>query len=202
MITDRPLPEPIARFAEVYERAAAAEPEGHLPFRPALATVDRDGRVSCRFVLVKEWDADGFAFYTNYESRKAEDLEDRPRAALTWHWWSIDEQVRVEGVVEKVSPGRSDAYFRSRPRGSQIGAWASAQSRPIDSREALEAAVAEVEKRFDGVDEIPRPPHWGGYLVRPDRMEFWRAGESRLHDRFAYVRSGDGQSWTMSRLSP
>jgi len=114
----------------------------------------------------------------------------------------LERQIRVSGDVERVSEQASEAYFRSRPRGSQIGAWASAQSRPIDSREALEAAVAEVEKRFDGVDEIPRPPHWGGYLVRPDRMEFWRAGESRLHDRFAYVRSGDGQSWTMSRLSP
>jgi pyridoxamine 5'-phosphate oxidase len=199
---DAPLPEPIARFGEVYERASAAEVEGHLPFRAALATCDRDGRVSCRYVLVKEWDAEGFAFYSNYESRKARELASVPRAALCWHWWSIDEQVRVEGTVERLPGERSDAYFAGRPRGSQIGAWASSQSRILDSREALEAAVREMEQRFEGVDEIPRPPGWGGYLLRPERIEFWRAGSYRLHDRFEYVRSPDGSGWTMNRLWP
>lgn len=198
-MTDLPQ-DPIARFHEAYARAQAHEPGGTDASRGALATSDADGRLSVRYVLFKDLDDEGFVFYTNYGSRKARDLAAHPRAAIAWHWWSTGEQVSVEGTVEKVSPERSDAYFASRPRGSQIGAWASDQSRPIESRDALVARVREAEARFEGRD-VPRPPHWGGYLLRPDRIEFWHDGEFRLHDRFLYTRGPDGR-WTARRLSP
>lgn len=192
--------DPIARFHEAYARAQERAPEGTDASRGALATSDADGRLSVRYVLFKDLDDEGFVFYTNYESRKSRDLEAHPRAAVAWHWWSTGVQVSVEGTVEKVPAARSDAYFQSRPRGSRIGAWASDQSRPIESREALLAKVAETEERFEG-REVPRPPHWGGWILRPDRIEFWHDGEFRLHDRFRYTRRPDG-GWTVERLSP
>lgn len=188
------------RFREIYARAHASEPEGTDASRGALATSDADGRLAVRFVLVKEIDDDGFVFYTNYESRKAQHLAVRPRAAIAWHWWSTGDQVNVEGTTERLPAERSDRYFASRPRGSQIGAWASRQSRPIESRDALIASVREVEARYEG-REVPRPPHWGGYRLRPDRIEFWKNGEFRLHDRFVYTPGPDG-GWAVERLSP
>ncbi|MCC6877219.1 MAG: pyridoxamine 5'-phosphate oxidase [Sandaracinaceae bacterium] len=164
-----------------------------------LATATADGRPSARAVLVKDVEPDGFFVFTNYESRKARELEDNPFAALCIHWPETGVQFRVEGRVERVPPERSDAYFASRPRESQLGAWASAQSRPVGGREALLEAFAQAEDRFAGRDVL-RPPHWGGYRIVPSRIEHWVNGEHRLHDRFLYERGAHG--WTVTRLSP
>lgn len=188
--------DPIARFAALFEEAKAVEP--HDPTAMTLATVDERGRPSARTVLLKGADARGFTFYTNRESRKGKELAQTPYAALVIHWPKSERQVRVEGRVERVPDEESDAYFATRPRESQIGAWASEQSAPLASREALIARVKELEARFPGA--VPRPPHWGGYRVIPDRIELWFAGVGRLHDRFVYEREGDG--WRMTRLNP
>jgi pyridoxamine 5'-phosphate oxidase len=188
---------PIARFAESYARASALETFDAT--RAALATCDRAGRPSLRFVLVKHWDARGFVFFTNLESRKARELDENPQAALAFHWSSTGEQIRIEGPVERVSDAESDAYFESRTRGSQLGAWASAQSQPIAARSLLEARLAEVEARFAG-RAVERPPFWGGLRLCPDRIEFWRDRPDRLHDRELYTRTGD--SWQIALLSP
>ncbi len=164
-----------------------------------LATATREGIPSARCVLVKEVGPDGFYVYTNRESRKGHDLEQNPRAALCVHWPETGVQFRIEGNVDLASDERSDAYFANRPRESQIGAWASTQSRPIASREELLARFEEFAKRFEG-QPVPRPPHWGGYRIVPERIEFWRDGSHRLHDRFLYVREGDG--WRITRLAP
>jgi pyridoxamine 5'-phosphate oxidase len=164
-----------------------------------LATAGPDGRPSARIVLLKEFDERGLVFYTNYRSRKADELESNPFAALVIHWNRLGLQVRIEGRVEKISPGESDLYFTSRPRGSRIGAWASAQSREITSRDDLNEAVKQFEERFPGND-IPRPPHWGGYRVLPGRIEFWAERNDRLHDRIVYEPEGEG--WKSRRLSP
>ena len=185
------------RFSEAYEQARKTEPFDVA--RAALATVDAEGRPSVRFVLVKEFDARGFAVYTNYESAKARDLEENSNAALTWHWHTIGVQIRVSGSMTRAPEERSDAYFRQRPRESQLAAWASSQSRPILSREALHDAVKEAEARFRG-GAVPRPNHWGGYLLVPDRYEFWQDQAHRLHDRWAYVHEGEG--WRITRLAP
>jgi pyridoxamine 5'-phosphate oxidase len=190
--------DPIALFlscrAEAVARGTAQD-----GVAAVLATATPEGIPSARYVLVKEVGPDGFAFYTNYESRKARELDANPRAALCTLWNETEVQFRVEGVVERATLSRSDAYFAGRPRISQLGAWASAQSRPIASREALMETLAEVEARFaDG--EVPRPAGWGGYLLRPERIEHWVAGAYRLHDRFVYTRSGEG--WTVERLAP
>lgn len=179
------------------EAAAAGEPE---PAAMTLATTTPDGRVSARTVLLKHVDERGFVFYTNRESLKGVQLEAHARAALLFLWKHLREgvQVRVEGCVSHVSHEESDAYFATRPRGSQIGAWASLQSQPLDSRETFERRIAEFEARYPG--RVPRPPHWGGYRVLPEALEFWQGRRSRLHDRIAYARSGQG--WTRSRLSP
>lgn len=179
------------------EAAAAGEPE---PTAMTLATTTPDGRVSARTVLLKHVDERGFVFYTNRESLKGVQLEAHARAALLFLWKHLREgvQVRVEGCVSHVSHEESDAYFATRPRGSQIGAWASLQSQPLDSRETFERRIAEFEARYPG--RVPRPPHWGGYRVLPEALEFWQGRRSRLHDRIAYARSGQG--WTRSRLSP
>lgn len=174
----------------------------HAPFDPiaaALATATPDGRPSCRIVLLHEVDEKGVVFHTNYEGRKARELEQNPFAAICIYWPWLEEQVRIEGQVARVPPGESDRYFASRPRGSQIGAWASQQSQPLDSRETLVARVREFEERFDG-QAVPRPDHWGGYRLTPYRFEFWTAREFRLHDREVFERAGD--SWTVTRLYP
>lgn len=190
--------DPIALFLS----ARAAAVRAGAPFEgtdAVLATATPDGVPSARFVLVKEVGADGFFVYTNYESRKARELDANPRAALAIHWPVTDVQFRVEGRVERAPAERSDAYFASRPRESQIGAWASRQSEPLPSREALLARFEEAGRRF-GDAPVPRPPHWGGYRIVPDRIEHWQSGAHRLHDRFVYEREGDG--WRVTRVSP
>jgi pyridoxamine 5'-phosphate oxidase len=189
--------DPIARFTALFARASAGAPFD--PTAMSLGTCGADGQPSVRVVLLHGFDARGFCFFTNYESRKGRDIAANPRAALTFHWPWLREQVRIEGTLAKLAPEDSDAYFATRERGRQIGAWASAQSRPIPSREALLEQVAEVDARFAGRD-VPRPPHWGGYRLEPRSIEFWIDGAHRLHDRFLYVR--DGEAWTVTRLSP
>lgn len=194
---DQPMNDPIARFRQVFEQAlasGAAEPTAM-----TLATADNDGRVAARMVLLKGFDERGFVFFTNLESRKAKDIEANPHAALAFFWQPLETQVRIEGRVEPVSGDEADEYFGSRPRGSQIGAWASRQSRPLASREELEARVLETEARFAG-SEIPRPHFWSGLRVVPDRIEFWWGKPSRLHDREIYLWDGDG--WRTERLYP
>jgi len=189
--------DPIERFREAFERASACE--SFDASRAALATADARGRPSVRFVLVKDFDARGFVFYTHEESRKGREMADNPYAALSFHWASVGEQVRVEGPVKRVSDAEADAYFESRPRGSQIGAWASAQSQTIASRAELEQRVAEIAARY-GDGKIPRPSTWGGFRIAPTAIEFWYNRDDRLHDRVLYVRAGEG--YVRSLLSP
>jgi pyridoxamine 5'-phosphate oxidase len=163
----------------------------------ALATASADGRPSVRFVLLKGVDR-GFVFFTNYDSRKGDELAANPQAALCFGWLEVQRQVRVVGAVERVDPSESDAYFATRPVGSRLGAWASEQSRPIEDRDALEARWADAGARYG--DDVPRPPHWGGYRLVPDEVEFWQGRPSRLHDRFRYTRAADG--WDITRLQP
>lgn len=181
------------RWYEDYEKSQERDPNACL-----LATADREGRVTCRVLLLKGLDGGGMEFYTNYESEKAQQLEDNPQAALTFFWPELERQVRVEGSVEKLSASESDAYFYSRPRGSQLGAWTSPQSERIASREELEKRAQEVENQFP--HEVPRPQHWGGYRLKPRRVEFWQGRPSRLHDRLCYQRSGE--EWELFRLAP
>ena len=183
---------------------AAAEEAGlFLPESCALATATPDGAPSCRMVLLKGLDARGLVFYTNYRSRKAREMDANPRASLCFHWGVLERQVRVEGVVERISEEESRTYFRSRPRGSRIGAWASRQSQVLPEREILEERVAELEERFGG-EEIPLPSFWGGYRLRPLRMEFWQGRADRLHDRLVFERDdgADDAGWTTRRLYP
>jgi len=177
----------------------AVESEINDPDAIALASVDASGMPSVRMVLLRQWSDEGFFFFTNYESRKSEELLETGKAAFCLHWKSLRRQIRVTGHVSKASAERSDAYFASRGRGSRIGAWASEQSRPLESREALATAVAAVEERFP--DEVPRPPHWGGFMIVPQEIEFWADGEHRLHDRFRFTRDGKG-GWDIQRLNP
>jgi pyridoxamine 5'-phosphate oxidase len=165
----------------------------------ALATADADGRPSLRIVLVRQVDERGFVFHTNFNSRKGRELVANPHAALCFYWPTLDEQIRAEGSVERLGGEESDAYFVTRPRGSQLGAWASDQSARLESRETLEARYRDIEKRFEGVP-VPRPPFWGGFRLRPVRVEFWYGRPDRLHDRVLYLRDGDG--WRIERLYP
>lgn len=192
--------EPIARFQQLLAQAQEIPPD-KLPEPTAfsLGTVDAGGNPSVRIVLLKGVDEHGFVFYTNYESRKGRELLASGRAALCFHWQLLEAQVRVEGSVGSVSDEDADAYFASRARGSQVGAWASIQSRPIEQPGDLEARVAQVERRFEG-QAVTRPPHWSGFLVVPDRIEFWKGMPSRLHVRDVYLRDGDG--WKTQRLYP
>ena len=169
------------------------------PNAMTLATVDASGAPSARIVLLKGFDPRGFTFFTNYQSRKGKDLSGSPRAALCFYWQPLERQVRIEGIVEKVSRQESEEYFHSRPRGAQIGAWVSQQSEGIETREILEQRAAELEARF-GAGVIPLPAEWGGFRVVPQAVEFWQGRPSRLHDRLQYLRAGEG--WTLRRLSP
>ena len=190
--------DPFALFDRWF--AEAKETEINDPDAMAIASVDNDGMPSVRMVLLKGVSSEGFVFYTNYNSRKSGELIATGKAAFVMHWKSLRRQVRVVGAVEQVSAEQSDAYFATRHRGSRIGAWASSQSQPISSREELAASVAEIEARFDGSD-VPRPPHWGGFIIRPTEIEFWADGAYRLHDRFRYVQDEDGK-WQATRLNP
>jgi pyridoxamine 5'-phosphate oxidase len=189
--------DPFAVFRDWY--AEARETEINDSNAMALATADAAGQPSVRMVLLKGFDERGFVFYTNRESRKAEDLTSNPRAALLFHWKSLRRQVRIEGAVTLATDAESDAYFASRNRDSQLGAWASDQSRPLDRRETFEQRFEAMQQRFDG-QPVPRPPHWGGYRVAPERIEFWQDRAHRLHERRLFVRQGDG--WREGLLYP
>jgi pyridoxamine 5'-phosphate oxidase len=189
--------DPIRQFDTWFAQAIEAQlPE---PNAMTLATVDSRGYPSARIVLIKGADARGFVFFTNYESRKGREIADNPRASLLFHWIELERQVRIEGSVEQTSAAESDAYYASRPLASRIGAWASEQSQVIESRAALEAREQAVRAQYG--DHPPRPPHWGGYRVVPDTIEFWQGRPSRLHDRMRYTRDGRG-AWQIARLSP
>ena len=190
-------PDPVREVAAWYADAVAAglpQPEAM-----ALATVGRDGRPSVRMVLLRSHDERGFTFFTNRESRKGAELAANPRAALVLYWQPLSRQVRIEGVVEELSSSESAEYFATRPRGSRIAAWASAQSRPVEDRAQLDRLYTEADARFRGGD-IPLPPFWGGYRVVPDAIELWHGRENRLHDRVRYERDPDG--WSRIRLQP
>ena len=187
---------PITEFLSAVERAGA---RGVDTAPVALATADASGRPSVRMVLLRGADEHGFVFHSNYTSRKARDLTENPHAAICVHWPAIEEQIRIEGTVEQLDDRASDDYFASRPRGSQIGAWASRQSETLDSRETLEEEYRAVEQRFHG-GPVPRPPFWGGFRLIPERIEFWFGRADRLHDRLLYLREGD--QWRVERLYP
>ncbi len=197
MIRDATPDDPLEIFTTWLQEAQ--ESEINDPTGMALATVGPDGMPSLRMVLLKGHDAEGFVFYTNYESRKGGQLQAHPKAALLFHWKSLRRQVRIEGPVEQVSAAEADAYFDSRPRQSQIGAWASDQSRPLEGRFQLEKRVALYAAKH-AVGKVPRPPHWSGFRVVPELIEFWQDGAFRLHDRLVYHR--DGAAWRTERLFP
>ena len=191
--------EPYSLFGTWLEEAAKSEPND--PNALALATVDEDGLPNVRMVLLKEFDPRGFVFYTNFESRKGRELLHARKAAMCFHWKSLRRQVRVRGEVEIVSDAEADAYYASRPRGSRIGAWASKQSRPLESRFALEKAVAEYTARY-AIGEIPRPSYWSGFRLKPVSIEFWHDRPFRLHDRMEFRRAEAGEGWTKVRMYP
>jgi pyridoxamine 5'-phosphate oxidase len=190
-------PDPIAKFTKIFEQAnKVVAPE---PTAMVLATADAEGKPSARVVLLKGFDEHGFVFYTNLESRKGRELNVNPHVALCFYWPSLYQQVRVEGRIEIISAAEADAYFATRPRGAQIGAWASKQSAPLASRVELEDRVKAFEEKFAG-RAIPRPPHWSGLRVIPERIEFWESRENRLHDRTVYTR--DNGAWVVEKLYP
>lgn len=191
--------DPFALFAEWLKEAEASEPND--PNAMALATVDEEGLPNVRMVLLKGFDPRGFVFYTNYESQKGQEILGTMKASLLFHWKSLRRQVRVRGTVEEVSSQEADDYFASRPRDSRIGAWASQQSRPLESRFALETAVAINTAKF-AIGDVPRPPHWSGFRVMPLAIEFWHDRPFRLHDRVVFRRAEAAQSWAKSRLYP
>ena len=187
---------PITEFMNAIERAGSHQ----VDTAPVmLATADRQGQPSARMVLLRGVDERGFVFHTNYNSRKGRELALNPRAALCFHWPTLDEQIRVEGTCERLPADESDAYFNSRPRGSQLGAWASDQSAVLPTRETLEERYRDTERRFEG-QPVPRPPFWGGFRLTPSRIEFWYGRPDRLHDRVVYTRERDG--WKIERLYP
>ncbi len=191
--------EPFSLFESWLQEAGGSEPND--PNGMALSTVDAEGMPNVRMVLLKGYDRDGFVFYTNTQSQKGEELLGQGKAAALFHWKSLRRQVRIRGPVALVSDEEADAYFQSRPRDSRIGAWASQQSRPLESRFALEKAVANYALKF-GVGEIPRPQHWTGFRIAPVYIEFWRDGAFRLHDRVVFRRTSAAGPWTRTRLYP
>lgn len=192
-----PSSDPLQHFADLFEEARRAIPVD--PNAMVVASVGPDGQPSARVVLLKDFGPGGFVFFTNHESRKGHELLAHPKAALVFHWAPLERQVRIEGRVEVVTLAESDAYFHSRARGSQLGAWASLQSQHLESREVLLARLDGVTQQYEG-EEVPRPPHWAGFRVVPHRIEFWHAGASRLHERLVYTRAGEG--WTTELLYP
>jgi pyridoxamine 5'-phosphate oxidase len=203
MAQAQPLPllpegDPFDLFAQWFEEAARSEPND--PNAVAVASVDADGLPDVRMVLLKDFDARGFVFYTNFESAKGRQLEGRPKAALLFHWKTLRRQVRIRGPVTRVSEAEADAYWATRARSAQIGAWASAQSRPLPDRFALEKKIAETGLRF-GLGKVPRPPQWSGFRVTPQVMEFWRDRPFRLHERLVFEHAPGG-GWTTQRLYP
>ena len=190
-------PDPIVQFHEWFEKVLEANL--HEPNAMTLATASREGRPSARVVLLKGYDERGFVFYTNYEGRKASELEANPLCAILFYWGELERQVRIEGRASRLSAEKSDAYFLSRPRGSRLGAWASEQSRSVENRSVLEERVKALEAEYEG-REIPRPLFWGGYRVEPEVIEFWQGRENRLHDRLVYRRAEGG--WKIERLQP
>jgi len=194
-------PDPLQLFAKWFAKAKQTETKnpGYDHTACSLGTASKNGAPSVRIVLLKSFDPNGFVFFTNYQSRKGRELVENPKAALCFFWPSLGRQVRVEGVIAKVSAEESDAYFSSRPRGSQIGAIASAQSRPLSNRKDLIHSVKMLEKKF-GEDPIPRPANWGGFRLAPSKIEFWQSQASRLHDRFLYSKKSG--KWTSERLYP
>ena len=191
-------PNPIKQFGNWF--TAAIEAGIRDVNAMSLATATADGRPSVRIVLLKEFDHDGFVFFTNYQSGKGRQLEANPHAALAFYWIELDRQIRVSGTVEKTSHGESERYFHSRPPGSQLGAWASRQSEVLDARRVLDARMAEITERFAD-KPIPLPPHWGGFRLKPDTIEFWQGRPDRLHDRFRYTLQSNG-TWLIDRLAP
>ena len=191
------MTEPLDLFRAWFRDAQEAGVE--VPEAMTLATAGPDGGPSARMVLLKGADEDGFVFYTGYGSRKADELDQNPRAALVFYWRALGRQVRVEGAAERISAEESAAYFATRPRGSQLAAWASQQSRPLASRTELEARYEELEREYQG-REVPLPPHWGGFRLRPEAFEFWQHRENRLHDRIRYTRAREG--WVKELLAP
>ena len=192
-------PDPIEQFGRWFEDAAA-DPRIVFAEAVCLSTLGPGETPEARMVLLKDFDDRGFVFYTNFESGKARSIVAHPRAGMTFYWQPLARQVRIRGAVEEVSPDEADAYFASRARESRIGAWASDQSRELESRAALEARVAALEERYAG-REVPRPPHWSGFRIVPEAIEFWQEGQARLHDRFAYERDDAGR-WIRRRLYP
>lgn len=188
--------DPITEFLNAVERAQARQVD---TVPASLATADTQGRPSVRVVLVKRVDQRGFVFFTNFTSRKGRELDANPHASLCFYWPTLDEQIRIDGTATRLADADADEYFAGRPRGSQLGAWASRQSSVLPSREALEEKYRDTERRFEGQD-VPRPPFWGGYLLAPSRVEFWYGRPDRLHDRILYTRNGD--RWQIERLFP
>lgn len=196
-------PDPVSQFERWFAEVQEALPQDAVPWEAnamTLATATADGRPSARIVLLKAVDERGFVFFTNRESQKGSELADNPHAALVFHWGLLERQVRVSGTVSRVDDDETQEYFETRPAGSRRGAWASAQSRPIEDRAALEAAEAEVARRFPDDDAVPVPPFWGGYRVAPLEVEFWQGRRDRLHDRVRYRRVAD--AWVTDRLQP
>ena len=192
--------DPFALFDQWLADAAHSEPND--PNAMSLATVDADGTLSNRIVLLKGHDAQGFRFFTNYDSRKGQALSNNPRAAALFHWKTLERQVRIEGPVEPLDPAQSQAYYDTRPRGSRIGAWASLQSQPLPNREALEDRIQGFEAEFKGQETFSKPDYWGGFVLRPLALEFWRAGDYRLHERVRLTRASAQAPWTQSPLYP